>query len=261
MPSTEKMAGRQLRCVAALALLSLRTANGNVAAAADWKASLQKAVGLHQQGDLAGSSPFYRAALDGNPSLRSNWAVLTNFALSVQPDAPAEAAEAFEAVVAMTPDSADAYYNLGRARADAGDHAGAEAALRSCLRLNPEDADAYYDLAIAHLRQPGEASAEAAVAAARASIALSPEDGKAWVTLGDGLAAKQEWAQSREAYAKACALRPEHMPSWSSLGNAHDECGDVDHAEASWKTALSLGGDHGSHTVHALPRHSAPSFH
>ena len=46
----------------------------------------------------------------------------------------------------MTPDAADAYYNLGHALTDCGNYEAAEEALSTCLSLSPTDADAYYDL-------------------------------------------------------------------------------------------------------------------
>ena len=63
---------------------------------ADWRAGLQRAVNLHGAGDLHGASGEYRSALDAHPPLRENWAILTNYALAIQPEAPAEAAAAFE---------------------------------------------------------------------------------------------------------------------------------------------------------------------
>ena len=116
------MARTRLHSIGVLVLVVLHVAY------ADWKVSLQKAVTIHQNGDLAGSTPFYREALTENPELRKNWAVLTNYALAIQADSPAEAAEAFREVISMTPDAADAYYNLGRALTDADDLEAAEEA-------------------------------------------------------------------------------------------------------------------------------------
>ena len=228
------MARTRLHLIGVLVLVVLHVAY------ADWKVSLQKAVTIHQNGDLAGSTPFYREALTENPELRKNWAVLTNYALAIQADSPAEAAEAFREVISMTPDAADAYYNLGRALTDADDLEAAEEAFGACLQLNPADAEAYYDLAMVQLRQR-PAKTDAAVGCVRASIELNPSDGKAWVALGDGLAAQREWAESCDAYREACKLRPQHMPSWSSLGNIQEERGQFQEAEASWRKAISIG--------------------
>ena len=138
----------------------------------------------------------------------------------------------------MTPNSPDAYYNLGHALTDCGDLHAAEEALGSCLKLNPEDADAHYDLSTCLLRQQ---KYEAAITSIRASIALQPADAKAYVALGDGLAASREWTESRTAYKQACELRPSHMNSWVSLGNAEEECGLLADAEKSWGKAIKLG--------------------
>ena len=87
------------------------------AAAPEWQVSLQRAVSLHQGGDLPGSSIHYGEALKLNPDLRRSWPVLTNYALSLQSSAPAEAAEIFREVIQLAP-GADAYFNLGNALVD-----------------------------------------------------------------------------------------------------------------------------------------------
>ena len=216
-----------------LLLLSLASCRG------DWRQSLQDAVAKQQNGDLASASGHYREALGAHPPLRQNWAVLTNFALSIQPGAPSEAAHVFREVISITPKSGDAHFNLGRALTDVEDSEGAAEAFGESARLNPADADALYELALAQLRQADKVNAS--VAAARASIALSASDGRTWIALGDGLAALGEWEGSRDAYLEASRLRPEHVLSWAQLGNAQQQLGERLAAEASWRNAIALG--------------------
>lgn len=224
-------------CTAAVLLALLPSADS-----AEWQQSLQTALQAHQAGDLVGAAPHYREALELNPDLRQHGPLLTNYGLALQAEGDkAAAVEAFRTSLALSPDSSDAYYNLGQGLNDAGQLPEAVEALQSCLQLNPEDADAYYDLGMAMLRQGGSARTEAAVGHVRSAIALNPTDGKAWVCLGDGLAAQAAWSESREAYRDACKLRPEHVPSWASLGNAEEECGLAADAEASWRRAIKLG--------------------
>ena len=101
-------------------------------ASADWRSSLQRAVTIHQGGDLVGSAEHYAEALRLNPELRGHWPVLTNYALSIQKTAPAEAVAAFREVLELAP-GADAYFNLGNALVDTGEVEEAETALSLSL--------------------------------------------------------------------------------------------------------------------------------
>ena len=53
--------------------------------------SLQQAQELQMQGDMRGASSHYRSALELHAPLRSHWQVLTNYGLTIQPEAPEEA--------------------------------------------------------------------------------------------------------------------------------------------------------------------------
>lgn len=69
--------------------------------------------------------------------------MLTNFALSQQPEAPEEAAALFQRVVELQPTSADAYFNLGTALSECEDREGcfpaAIEAFEQAISLNPTD--------------------------------------------------------------------------------------------------------------------------
>jgi len=125
----------------------------------DWKAALQLAMQAQQDGNLEAAAAAYREAMALHESLRGAWPVLTNYGLSIQPTAPAEAAAAFRTVVALVPDGADGYFNLGNALMDSGDLEGCVGAFESCLALAPKDADAYYNLgaALLQMREPKRA--------------------------------------------------------------------------------------------------------
>ena len=221
-------------------VLLLAVVAAAVAADADaWKASLQRAVQLHQDGDLRSAGVHYKEALLAHEPLRGSWPVLTNYGLAIQQDAPAEAAHVFRSVVGLVPDGADGYFNLGNALFEGSQHAEAEAAFEVAVALNPTDAEAQYLLGGVRLRM-GSSRTDEAVAAIRTSLKLQPAEGKAWVSLGDAAATQERWAESAAAYARACELRPSHGGSWMGRGNAQEEVGALAEAEASWRAALRL---------------------
>ena len=229
----------------------------------DWRAALQRAVGLHQQGDLVGAAPFYEHCLREQPALNDQWPVLTNAALCLQEAGrAAEAVPQFRRVLTLNPTSSDAYFNLGNALVDLGERAEAHAAFEQCIGLNPGDAEAHYNYGCSQLAGAldqdkgategqtvleGDASragvsiaVESAVESLRTSINLAPADAKAHVALGDGLAEQRRWGESAHSYRRAASLRPEHAGTHAGLGNALEELGQLEDAESCWRRALEL---------------------
>lgn len=229
----------------------------------DWRAALQRAVGLHQQGDLVGAAPFYEHCLREQPALNDQWPVLTNAALCLQEAGrAAEAVPQFRRVLTLNPTSSDAYFNLGNALVDLGERAEAHAAFEQCIGLNPGDAEAHYNYGCSQLAGAldqdkgategqtvleGDASragvsiaVESAVESLRTSINLAPADAKAHVALGDGLAEQRRWGESAHSYRRAASLRPEHAGTHAGLGNALEELGQLEDAESCWRRAIEL---------------------
>lgn len=91
------------------------------------------------------------------------------------------AAEWFDKALALAPDHADSWFNLGYARDQAGDRQGGLEALSRATELNPKHDRAWYGLGMIHAHL-GEhaAAAEALDRAAQ----LQPMNGAAWYALG-----------------------------------------------------------------------------
>lgn len=210
-------------------------------ATADWRQHLQLAVTAHQQGDLLGAAPNYRAAMAEHEPLRHHPAILTNYGLAAQAEGNTEEAiVAFRTVTDRTPEDANAWFNLGNALVDQGvGDAEAVAAFRHCLSLRPDDAEAYYSLGL-NLISAKESDLQGAIEALTTSIGLVPDDAKAHVSLGDAYAKQQKWQLSLAAFRRATELRPAHAATWASLGYVQEELADVAGAEASWRAAIRL---------------------
>lgn len=204
--------------------------------------SLQQAQELQMQGDMRGASSHYRSALELHAPLRSHWQVLTNYGLTIQPEAPEEAVAAFREVISLAPTNADGFFNLGNALSDVDRLEEAVSAFETSVELNPQDADAYYSLGSTRLRLPEEAAHPGlpALQALHHACALGAEDGKHWLSLGDGFAKARRWDEAAPAYRRACALRPTHADSWASAGNCEEELGDQTAAESAWRKSIAL---------------------
>jgi serine/threonine-protein kinase len=146
------------------------------------------------------------------------WAVVVyprdfwlHFYLGARLTKPAERVSCYQAALAVRPDSAIAYNNLGvTLRAD-GKLDAAIAAYRKAISCSAKHANAFNNLSNA-LLEKGEA--EEAIQAARQAIDLDKQHALAHFHLGSGLYLKGDMAGAVAAYDQALALKP-------NLGLAH----------------------------------------
>lgn len=112
-----------------------------------------RAMTLAAMGRLAEADDAYRAAIRANGSLAEPHANHAN--LLRRMGRPAEAVLKAEQAIALRPDFAEAFNQLGNARFDLGEMNGAEAAYRSTLKHNPGHVMARHNLALSkiHSRQ------------------------------------------------------------------------------------------------------------
>lgn len=93
----------------------------------------------------------------------------------------AAAADWFDKALALEPEHADTWFNLGYAREQAGSREGGLEALRRATELNPKHDRAWYGVGMIHAHLGDHAAAaEALEQAAR----LQPMNGPAWYALG-----------------------------------------------------------------------------
>lgn len=91
------------------------------------------------------------------------------------------AAEWFDKALALEPDHADTWFNLGYAREQGGNPAGAQEALRRATELNPKHDRAWYGLGMLLAHQGDHAGAAEALEQA---ANLQPMNGVSWYALG-----------------------------------------------------------------------------
>jgi tetratricopeptide (TPR) repeat protein len=138
---------------------------------------------------------------EGGPSdrlLAEDW---YERACELEPGTPGEAYEAYERVIALDPDHAEARVNLGRLLHERGDAVGAEAQYRAALTARPGDATAAFNLGVAleDLGRPREA-----LAAYEQALENDPVDSDAHFNaaklcerLHDSAAAIRHWTRYR----------------------------------------------------------------
>jgi tetratricopeptide (TPR) repeat protein len=91
------------------------------------------------------------------------------------------AAEWFNQALALEPEHADTWFNLGYVQEQDGQRERAEASLARACELNPRHDRAWYGLGLLHAHRGDH---EAAVTALRQAADLQPMNGAAWYALG-----------------------------------------------------------------------------
>jgi serine/threonine protein kinase/Flp pilus assembly protein TadD len=145
-----------------------------------------------------------------------------NFKLgaALDPKTPLEVAEAIafcRAALAILPQCAAAYNNLGNYLDDQGNMAEAITAYQRAIELQPDLAILQFNLGIA-LRRQGKL--EAAADAYRQAIFLRPDYPEAYSDLGVALIGQQKLPQAIDAFKKAIELKPHDEPVHYNLVKA-----------------------------------------
>lgn len=147
---------------------------------------------------------------------------------------------AFQATVKRHPSSPDAWFNLGKALADAGAFAGAVLAYRRSVELGPGDASVHYNLANT-LRRAGDT--EAAIEAYRVAVAQDGNNAAIHLNLGSALDEAGDLDGAVGAYMEALRCDPRSARAFNNLGNVYDKRGQLSRAEEAYRSALRLQPD------------------
>jgi Flp pilus assembly protein TadD len=151
-----------------------------------------------------------------------------------------EAAFLCDAVLARDPGSAEAWHLLGLARRQAGDAAGAVAAITRALELAPGVAAAHFNLGNALAAQGRN---EEAAARYRQALTLAPGFGAAHNNLGSALERLGRLAEAAAHFERAVALSPDDAEAALNLCSARHGQGRLEEALALARRAVQLKPD------------------
>lgn len=196
-------------------------------------ALLQRAIGLHQTGDLAGAEALYARILSLQPG-NLDALYLDGLAAHQRGEYPRALLRLDEAR-RISPAVPAIHTALGNAYRDQGDFEQAEACYRTALAADPGNADAHYNLGIAHHERGDPAGA---IAAYRQAAAADPAHADAWNNLGVALKEAGHPGEAAECYLRATAARPRHAMAHFNLGVLRDAEGRFEDAVASYRQAL-----------------------
>lgn len=181
----------------------------------DLAAALERAVGLHQRGELMQAEELYRAILNSHP--RNFHALHLLGVARAQQGMPGEAVEFFRKALAIERKSAEAYCNLGNALQALNRHDEAIASYAKALAIRPQYAEALNFRA--NSLQALDRHAEAIAAYDRA-IALRPGYAEALNNRGSALNALNRHAEALASCAQALAIKPGFAAALVGRANA-----------------------------------------
>lgn len=127
----------------------------------------------------------------------------------------AKAAELFEAYAARVPENPWGSYMVGISAWRAGDHKGAESALRRTIEVDPKHTKGLLNLARVLLEQRKAADA---MDFARVVVELQPESGEGWRVLGNARAELGMVDGAVDAYRQAIVLNDKDAWTMNNLG-------------------------------------------
>jgi tetratricopeptide (TPR) repeat protein len=195
----------------------------------------QKALALHQRGQLAAAQALYAQVLGAVPRHFDSLHLLG--LTFVQAGQPRKGADMIRRALALRPDVAEAHYNLGNALLTLGQPGDALAALRTAISLNPVDAQYHLEAgnALQELKRP-----DAALAEFDAALRLDPQLAEAHNNRGIALKDLGRPDEALASYDAALGLRPDYPEAHSNRGNALKELGQLDAALACHDRAIAL---------------------
>ena len=164
-----------------------------------------------------------------------------NLGITLQELGRLDAAEAsYRKAIALKPDYAVAHSNLGVTLKELGRLNEAEASYTQAIAFKPDFAEAYSNLGIT-LQELGRL--DEAEASCRQAIALKSDDAEAYGNLGITLKELGRLDEAEASYTQAIVLKPDFAEARYNLGNTLKELGRLDEALASYKKAIALKPD------------------
>jgi len=154
---------------------------------------------------------------------------------------PKEAAGYYRVALAIRPETAAVYNNLGNALYHQRKLDEAVAACRKAIDLKPDFAEAYDNLGIAFRLQK---KLDEAVAAHRNAIDLKPDLAGAYFGMGTALQGQKKLDEAASAYRKAIDLNPDYAEAYLGIGSALYDQKKLDEAVVAYRKAIDLNPDY-----------------
>jgi tetratricopeptide (TPR) repeat protein len=193
----------------------------------------------HQKGHHAAAQQLMERAIDINPALAAAHSNLGLVLRSLRCSGAALAS--YDRAIALKPDYVDAYNNRGIALQELQRPDQALASYDRAIALKPDHVEAFNNRgnALYELKRPDEA-----LASYDRAIALKPDYADALNNRGNALYQLKRPDEALASYDRAIALKPDYADAFNNRGNALHELKRPDQALASYDRAIALKPDH-----------------
>jgi tetratricopeptide (TPR) repeat protein len=152
-----------------------------------------------------------------------------------------EAEASYTLAIALKSDFAEPHSNLGNTFQELGRLDKAEVSYRRAIALKPDFAEAHNNLG-STLKELGRL--DEAEASSTQAIALKPDYAEAHNNLASTLKELGRLDEAEASYTQTIALKPDYAEAHSNLGVTLQELGRLDEAEASYTQAIALKPDY-----------------
>ena len=164
-----------------------------------------------------------------------------NMGAALQFQGKKEAIDYFKKALFIKPDYADALNNLGNEYKEQGELSEAIKAYKKALSIKPDYAEAYNGMGVA-LQEDGKLE-EAAVAYNKA-ISIKQDYAEAYNNLGVVLQDVSKSDEAMQAYEKALSIKPDYADVYYNMGGIFQDKGNWRKAAQAYKKALSIKPDY-----------------
>ena len=201
----------------------------------DVNALRQRAVGLHQQGQLDHAAALYEQVLQQQPDNAAALQLLG--ALRGQQGRNAEALRLTQAALALRPGDFGTLANYASVLMTVGRHEEALVQLDKALAIKADFFEALFNrgIALAHLKRFAES-----VTCYDRALGQRPNSAQVFYNRGISQAALGWWKDAVASYDKAIALQPGFAPAFANRGNALWAMGQHQAALENYDKALAL---------------------
>ena len=203
--------------------------------ATDIRPDLQKAVSLHQSGQLKQAKTIYQQILEIEPG---NADILHLLGLISYQSSQLETAIALiERALDISPNQLNYLWNLAKILRESSQFQKAIEVYHQIIQLQPQSANVHYELAET-LQIGGQL--QQAVLVYQKVISIHPDDSQVYGHLAMVLLKLEQFDKAMDACQKAIQILPENFQAYNTLGNVYKKLGRFEEAIQAYRQVLSI---------------------